>query len=433
MQYRMGNSLSFRRTIFVLIMIAVASIGVLFVFHTANNHRARIEYRAFQIMTGIVERYGTEESFTPELWSSLIGFGLYNNFGLTLYRFGSAPASILERNAEPGVLNLSEHTVTMIRKLGFVPSINGPSLKFRRKQSLNERTNRIFPHEQGIKKRTPPAHIRFASTVFIEVNVAQLIRQSYIEIGVLIAVFFSLLVAVPLLFRYSERIIQYRDREQRNLNLVQLGEAARTLAHEIKNPLGVIKVQCATLQRVLPEAFHKNIFVIGEETQRLVTMTDRLRGFLQNNSGNPQSISVPALFEQYGIRYGDALRIKPIENSSLVVLVDPDFLVQMLDNLIVNAKEAVLNGSSVPELFCTEGNETASFSILDCGTGVLPEDKNHIFDLFFTKKIQGSGIGLALVKRLAELSGGSTGYRSRKEGGSIFWITVPLAHKGDIS
>lgn len=427
----MTDSSSFRRSILVLIMLSVVSIGVLFVFQTANNHRAQIEYRAFQIMTGIVERYGTEESFTPELWSSVIGFGVYNNLGRNLYRYGSAPTSIIDNKSESGVLTFSAHTVMMIRKFGFVPSIDRPRIMFGRRLRPMEGSDRVPFHGKVFERRRSPGHIRFANTVFIEINVAQFIRQSYIEIGVLIAVFLSLLAAVPLLFRYSEKIVQYRDREQRNLYLVQLGEAARTLAHEIKNPLGVIKVQCATLQRVLPEAYHKNIYVIGEETQRLVTMTDRLRGFLQNNSGNPRSISVAKIFDQYRERYGDALRIKPLEDSTLFVLVDPDFLVQMLDNLVVNAKEAILNGSSVPEMFCTVGDETASFSISDCGIGVLPEDKDHIFDLFFTKKSQGSGIGLALVKRLAELSGGTAGYRARQEGGSIFWITVPLAQKED--
>ena len=69
------------------------------------------------------------------------------------------------------------------------------------------------------------------------------------------------------------------------------------------------------------------------------------------------------------------------------------------------------------------------FRVLDRGCGVPIEKRNQLFELFFTTKTQGTGIGLALVKRMAEMSGGTAGYRDRPGGGSEFWIQLPAEQK----
>jgi two-component system sensor histidine kinase HydH len=116
-------------------------------------------------------------------------------------------------------------------------------------------------------------------------------QQRAIQYGFYLVPF--LLVAIfagtTLLYRKN---LAYRRNEEKNRELVRLGEAARTLAHEIKNPLGVIRIQTGTLQKVLPAEYHKNLKVITEEVDRLRLLVDRVGEVLENPAGDPIPVAV---------------------------------------------------------------------------------------------------------------------------------------------
>jgi len=103
----------------------------------------------------------------------------------------------------------------------------------------------------------------------------------------------------------------------------------------------------------------------------------------------------------------------------------------LLLNLLMNAVEAAPENGSIevefPAIPATsgDGNEWVGIKVSDNGPGISPEDLNRVFDAYFTRKENGVGLGLALVRRIAEEHGGSAKASNRPEGGACFEIRLP--------
>jgi two-component system sensor histidine kinase HydH len=260
---------------------------------------------------------------------------------------------------------------------------------------------------------------------WIEINISGSLSQSRWALF-LLALFVSVFALVVLLAVYNARkLSEYRERERTSFHLVQLGEAARTLAHEIKNPLGVIRLQCATLRRTVPEDRLRNIDTIEEETARLAGLSDRIREFLDNSDGTPELVHTGAILNRLRERYGDRLSVAESSGGNLLVYIDPDRLMQILDNLVSNAFDA--GGSEPPMLGLETSRSLLLFTVSDSGPGVAPEHRSRLFELFFTTKTKGSGIGLALAAKYAKQAGGAIAYAPRTGGGSIFTLSLPAS------
>jgi len=388
-----------------------------------ERRRAGIEYQVYQIMTGIVDVYNSGGAIDPSYWPDLNGFGIYSTSGNSLYRFGTAPEALanLEDISPRGESGLEGSSMTIIRRTGAVMPM--------RTDNMNRR---------GMRQMMPPmmpppdaSRMQSGRFVFIDIDVEKLLREGrlvFVAVVLLLSVFVGI---VALVIFYSRKLAMYRDREQNTAHLVQLGEAARTLAHEIKNPLGVIRVQCATLRRTLPEERQKNIGVIEEETERLVLLTNRVRDFLHNSDGNPILCDPLYFLEQCRVRYPSRIVVAGAAETSASVLIDRERLVQVLDNLIVNALEASETVSDLPEISLAVVKNRVQFRVSDRGSGVAAENRERLFEPFFTTKTRGSGIGLALARRFIEQAAGTLWYEERAGGGSVFVVSLPCAKKGE--
>jgi two-component system sensor histidine kinase HydH len=218
-----------------------------------------------------------------------------------------------------------------------------------------------------------------------------------------------------------------RLREERTKELVSLGEAARTLAHEIKNPLGIIRIQCGYLRRSLGEEASKGLQVIDEETVRLGFLVDRIRDYLKSGEGNPSEVDMENFLEEVMRHWMD--RIRCVSKTSGIVRIDRERLRGVLDNLIRNALDAQTSVGA-KNLVCLESyvrKKNYIIEIQDHGSGIKAEDVPRLFEPFFTTKENGSGLGLALSKKHSEAAGGSLHYAQRQGGGSIFSLSLPLS------
>lgn len=278
--------------------------------------------------------------------------------------------------------------------------------------------------------------------VYIDYGVAGMLREGrYALVFVLffLAAFFSIIF---LLVVYARRLVAYRERDRETAQLVQLGEAARTLAHEIKNPLGIIRVQCATLRRTVPEDRARNISVIEEETGRLTLLTDRLRDFISSSAGKPEARPAARYLEECARRYDGSIAVIPYDGPAVSVSIDPSRMMQVLDNLIANAREATAGreatavseasapreaAAELPELSLTVRRNLAVFSVADRGPGISEENRGRVFEPFFTTKARGSGIGLALSRRFMEQAGGTLSFAPRQGGGCAFSASLPCS------
>lgn len=429
------------RLIVILLLIATVTLAVFAAFFIRleiSRRSANIEYQVFRIMTGIVEVWNADGSFDPDNWPDVSGFGIYSPEGVSVYRYGTAPEYLDRRDSvvARGLSSLSGSSMTFVRRLGSIPMMEGMGPGMARINSpgsggrMNGGSRMMTPMAGGMMMdgngpgEGPGGRGRYA---FIEIDVAPLLREGRLVVAsVLVAlVFFFAILSLVVVF--ARKLQEYRIREKDSAYLVQLGAAARTLAHEIKNPLGIIRVQCATLRRTVPDDRIGNIGIIEEETARLVKLTDRIRDFLHTSAGTPNACGAASILDRLRERYDGRLSVAAPDEAppDATVFIDPDRLTQILDNLIVNALDAAEGTGTVPELSLAVHRNSVLFAVSDDGRGVDPADRERLFEPFFTTKARGSGIGLALARRFAEQAGGTIEYAPRSVKGSVFTLVLP--------
>jgi signal transduction histidine kinase len=227
---------------------------------------------------------------------------------------------------------------------------------------------------------------------------------------------------------------EYREKIEAQKNLVVLGAAASTLAHEIKNPLSSIRLQTGILAKTLRQEGQEEIRIINEEVVRLSALIYRVNDYLREAAGNPAPVDVRALLAETGRRLcGRDILDVSFDGGSFEALVyaDPERLRSVFENVLRNALES---GGDPSELGASvRGGETALggkrsvlITLYDRGKGLEREDLAHVFDPFFTRKSAGTGIGLAISKRFVEAAGGLITLENREGGGAVLKIRLPL-------
>ncbi|MHC4661558.1 MAG: sensor histidine kinase, partial [Planctomycetota bacterium] len=107
------------------------------------------------------------------------------------------------------------------------------------------------------------------------------------------------------------------------------------------------------------------------------------------------------------------------------ILHDRDQIRQVVFNLLLNAFEAVPEGGRV-ELVTERRGDWARIGVSDNGPGIDPESVEHLFELFYTTKERGSGLGLSIARRLVEAHHGRISFESAQEGGVVFNVFLPV-------
>ncbi len=349
---------------------------------------------------------------------TVLGFGVYDPAGQPLFRFGSAPERL-----EPGVALQPAVRIqrdwagrlTLIRPAGMFPM--GRMMG----RNLRLGGGRLIYLQVGLQDLDTGGRRLAAARVLIPVALA-----------IVLAFFYYL-------YRLN---LGYQKRFESHERLVRLGEAARTLAHEIRNPLGAIRIQAAVLRRTLPEGNRSELQVIDEEVQRLDLLVNRISDFLRDARGNPEPVDLDAFIRRLIGRYESGIRFVNLSGAPARVAFDPDRLRSVLENLIANAREsiaadsgaadgagtghagaAVGEGAAV-EVHLQRQKGRVVLSVLDRGDGLPPGKHEELFDPFFTTKTRGSGIGLSLCRRFVEEAGGRIELLPRPGGGTEARITL---------
>jgi len=246
----------------------------------------------------------------------------------------------------------------------------------------------------------------------------------------LLPVCYVLLLALVLYIRFLYiRNREYRERIEAQKNLVILGTAAGTLAHEIKNPLSSIRIQTGLLEKLYPENGRNEVAIINEEVDRLSALSSRIGDYLRDSKGNPVPLDLRALLTETGIRLCG--RNITEEGKEVLVSADKDRLRSAFENLIRNALESGgppenIDVSITPAVKNGGKSGRVTVCVLDRGKGIAKEDMGRLFDLFFTRKSMGSGIGLSICKRFVEAAGGSIRLENREEGGAAARVVLPV-------
>jgi signal transduction histidine kinase len=239
--------------------------------------------------------------------------------------------------------------------------------------------------------------------------------------------------------RETNRRLQHAEAEaRRSERLAALGQLTAGLAHELRNPLGVIKASAETLLQKLPpqDGLAQELAgYIASEVNRLNTIVSRFLDFARPHALEKHLEEVPPLVER-ALKAaadhwpGSNIKIeRQMESGLPLIPLDAALVEQVFTNLVFNAYEAM--GGAEGELRVriaavnSEGRRGMEVTFEDTGPGVPPEQQDQIFNPFFTTKPSGVGLGLSVVSKIVDDHGGSIRIQAKTGKGASFRVFLP--------
>ena len=217
--------------------------------------------------------------------------------------------------------------------------------------------------------------------------------------------------------------------------MAAIGRLTSGVGHEVKNPINAIVVHLELLKTKLGDASApavRHLEVIDAEIHRLDRVVQTLVDFsrpvelrLSEQDLRPVISDVLALAAEELSTHQVTL-VSRLPSKPLVANIDADLLKQAVLNVIQNGAQSMEQGGRL-EVVLDEEGKTAVLRVSDEGPGIPEEIREKIFDLYFTTKSGGSGIGLAMTYRILQFHHGSVEVQSKTERGAEFLLRIPLA------
>lgn len=222
--------------------------------------------------------------------------------------------------------------------------------------------------------------------------------------------------------------------------MASFGELAAGLAHEVGNPLANLLsgVELLLARPHAPDEAQEVHQVLRAEIKRLQRLVRQTLTLARWKPPDLEQVEVPAVLDFVA----DAVRPRAAEASVTVIRedsraedlsieADPDQLKQALVNLASNALEAMSPGGELTLASEVEPHQV-SIEVRDTGKGISSEDLPRVYDLYYSRRSGGSGIGLSIVKRIIEAHQGKVEVVSEVGVGTTFQITLPRFQEGDL-
>lgn len=415
----------FLTAVVVVTFTALAVFVVFFVAGESRRARLLLEYEADRTASALLDGYrsGEDLAAAADTDPRVLGFGIYRPDG-ALVRLGDAPASLPVDVRGGFVYDAPGRVLVLVRPLG-MSGRDGPGA-MGTPFGMGSMMRRGVPGMRGF-----PGTAGRAGAVLLRMDARGYYRsRALYAIGLVTGpLLVAGLAAAFLAMAAANR--RYRraagDREM----LARLGEAAHTLAHEIRNPLGAIRIQTGLLRKGASPSTHLDI--IDEEVGRLTLLSRRVGDFLKNPRGTPSRIALHGFLRELLPRLPWAVSLLP-GGDDAEVLFDADLLRSVVENLVRNAYESygeqADRASREVAVAVAAEQETVRLSVMDRGTGVAPGRAEQVFGAFVTDKPGGSGIGLAISRRFVEAAGGTVHLVPRDRGGTEARVELPRAAAG---
>jgi signal transduction histidine kinase len=225
-------------------------------------------------------------------------------------------------------------------------------------------------------------------------------------------------------------IVQAQEKMAKQETLVEVGKFSMMIAHEVKNPLAIIKSSLEMLKREL-DIPRENIAMAYAE-EEIVRLNDLIESFLMfARPARPsfEKIDLNQLMYQviigFEIQYDQSLlEIKSsIPGEPFYAKADFDLFSRGITNIIRNACEAN-QGKGIIDISIKSINKKWQVFVKDQGVGITNENSGKIFEPFFTTKAKGTGLGLAFADQVIKAHGGSIMEENSSQGGALFCVTM---------
>ncbi|HTL30701.1 MAG TPA: ATP-binding protein [Tepidisphaeraceae bacterium] len=254
--------------------------------------------------------------------------------------------------------------------------------------------------------------------------------------GLLLGIGLSGIVAGVVAWFAYQRFVRLERRTLNAERLAELGTLTGGLAHEIKNPLSTVQLNLQLLQEDLSpdnpayQRIISRLSTVRQETGRLRDILDDFLRYAGRIELTRQPVELNHLLEELVDFFTPQAQLHRVQlrlnraPESVTAAVDAKLVKQAVLNLMLNALQAMPNGG---ELILSLGSfdHEATIDVIDTGSGISPDAVEKIFQAYYSTKKGGTGLGLAMAKRIAEEHGGHLSVQSEVGKGSDFKLHLP--------
>src|SRR5215471_7574381 len=245
-------------------------------------------------------------------------------------------------------------------------------------------------------------------------------------------------IGALLTLRDAESVHRIEDEIELSRRLAAIGRLTSGVAHEVKNPINAIVVHLEVLRQKLHQIdpdTRRHMDVIGSEIRRLDRVVQTLVDFtrpvdlrLTETDLNRLVADVVMLASPAAEKHRVGIE-RQASQEPLPARIDADLVKQAILNIVLNGVQAMPEGGKLRIVTRREG-DGALITIRDQGPGIPTDIRDKVFNLYFTTKKGGSGIGLAMAYRVVQLHHGSVEFSSDDGHGTTFFLRLPLSESG---
>lgn len=228
------------------------------------------------------------------------------------------------------------------------------------------------------------------------------------------------------------------EQKKRNEKLSAMGELASGVAHEIRNPINAIGMIAQRLAREFTPTegnveYQDITKVLKDEVDRINKIITQFLNYAKPIELKKRAISAEGFFNDLFLLFNEVVKERQInfdiiKSKDFTMFIDPELMKQTMINLIQNAVDASLPDETVAIEY-SEEHTNILIKIIDHGKGISKENLSKIFNLYFTTKKEGNGLGLSIAQKIVAQHNGTINVVSSINRGTIFTITIPNYEK----
>jgi len=246
-------------------------------------------------------------------------------------------------------------------------------------------------------------------------------------------------IGALLTMRDAESVRRIEDEIELSRRLAAIGRLTSGVAHEVKNPINAIVVHLELLRErmcAIDPDTRRHLDIIGQEIHRLDRVVQTLVDFNRPVELQLSDFDLRRLTEDVALLASPEAALQDVRvetdftSEALPVRADADLIKQALLNVVLNGVQAMNQGGSL-QIVARREDTAATIEVRDQGSGIPPEIRDKIFNLYFTTKRAGSGIGLAMSYRVMQLHNGALDFVTELGRGTTFRLLLPLATAQD--